>query len=510
MRFLTAAALLALVGSAVDAAPRRYQFDVTGDNTFQVYLSKAGTSTSTVLLGDLDQKDAPDTGAGIAIQTGWNTPARYTGLELDEGDVLSVYVQNIDAAANANDGTPLLTSGNPSAIVGRLREISGAAGTFIPGGNDIPTDEQWYCAYRVEGTNSHLGFEPQRLTGNANDWTFATLDVTNPANTWSLLSGQSFGSDKFNPATEISALGAANIWSQTGIPGPFGVSAITQGVPVDAALGLSTPYWIYGTDQLASGLLVHHGWCRYRVPAQGNIPTSPPAGGNGDPVFSGFQGQEFQFHGLPDEHFNLISSPHVQLNAHFVYLSAGKCDYNNTACWTHPGTYMDVMGFSIGESRVKVVAGSHAAGLRVWVNDAEISRHTTILSLSGNVTASLHYSHTGKLSIQTDLIDYTIHNSDMFMNLQAALKSSDLLKVGSTKHTVTDSYICHANAETHNHQLVEQTVAKKYPITSQLHGLIGQTWRNVKVCGRDWMGQVQDYVTESLFGNSYHYNHFKF
>ena len=44
----------------------------------------------------------------------------------------------------------------------------------------------------------------------------------------------------------------------------------------------------------------------------------------GDPQFSGFQGQSFQFHGLADEHFNLISTPSLQLNAHFVYLSSGK------------------------------------------------------------------------------------------------------------------------------------------------------------------------------------------
>jgi len=234
-----------------------------------------------------------------------------------------------------------------------------------------------------------------------------------------------------------------------------------------------------------------------------------PPGGSGDPVFSGFQGQHFQFHGLPDEHFNLVSSPDVQVNSHFVYLSSGKCDYNDTECYTHPGTYMDVLGFSVADAHVKVVAGTHAAGLRVWVNDAELQQGAHIGQLSANTTASLKYHHNGRLEINTEVINFEVVNSDMFMNIRAALNSHELLRVGSKKHTVTDAAICKTNSETHNHQLVEQTVSKKYPVTSQLHGLIGQTWRNVKVCGHDWMGTVQDYLVSDLFASDNHYNYFK-
>jgi hypothetical protein len=233
------------------------------------------------------------------------------------------------------------------------------------------------------------------------------------------------------------------------------------------------------------------------------------AGGHGDPVFAGFQGQEFQFHGLPDEHFNLVSSPDVQLNSHFVYLSSGKCDYNDTECFTHPGTYMDVLGLSVGESHVKMVAGTHEAGMRVWVNDMEIKRGAHINRLASNVTGSLRYHHNGKVDINTDVMGLQIVNSDMFFNIRAALKDEQLLRVGSTKHTVTDKAVCKTNSETHNHQLVESTVAKKYPVTTPLHGLIGQTWRNVLVCGRNWMGTVQDYLVSDLFASDNHYNYFK-
>jgi hypothetical protein len=234
-----------------------------------------------------------------------------------------------------------------------------------------------------------------------------------------------------------------------------------------------------------------------------------PPGSHGDPVFAGFQGQNFQFHGLPDEHFNLVSSPNVQLNSHFVYLSSGKCDYNDTECFTHPGTYMDVLGLSVADQHVKMVAGTHDAGMRIWVNDIELHRGAHIAALSSNITSSLKYHHNGRVEISTDIMSMEVVNSDMFFNIRAALNNQQLLKVGAKKHTVTDKAICHANSETHNHQLIESTVAKKYSVSTQLHGLIGQTWRNVKVCGKDWMGTVGDYLVSDLFATDNHYSYFK-
>jgi hypothetical protein len=231
-------------------------------------------------------------------------------------------------------------------------------------------------------------------------------------------------------------------------------------------------------------------------------------GVNGDPVFSGFQGQVFQFHGLPDEHFNLVSSPDVQLNAHFVYLSSGKCDYNDTECFTHPGTYMDILGFSVADTHIKLVAGTHEQGLRIWINDQEITRGTYIRAIT-NTTAYIKYHHNGHVEIRTEIMNFDITNSDMFMNIHVALNNRQLLHVGAIKHTVTDHKICRTNSDTHNHQLIESTVAAKYPVTIPLHGLIGQTWRNVKVCNRDWMGTTEDYIASDLFAKDYHYNYYK-
>jgi len=96
-----------------------------------------------------------------------------------------------------------------------------------------------------------------------------------------------------------------------------------------------------------------------------------------------------------------------------------------------------------------------------------------------------------------------------------------MLLAGRMKHTITDSAICshdkygHAKVNDgreelqHDHGMVEAALLKKYPMNWPMHGLIGQTWRNVLICGKHWMGGVQDYVVSSLFGHDYYYNFYK-
>jgi len=263
------------------------------------------------------------------------------------------------------------------------------------------------------------------------------------------------------------------------------------------------------------------------------ITTKGPNGGNGDPQFAGFQGQNFQFHGLADAPFNLISTPSMQLNAHFVYLSSGKCNFNNTVCFQHPGTYVDVLGFSIpstqGEVYVRAVAGSHEAGLRVWMGPSvsdmtEVHMHAHAHGIRWSMSndtadvAILRYTTFGEFTVETPLFTVNVVNSDYFFNMGMSLKSNELLKVGSIKHTVTDHKLCDVNSvgkhsgEGHSHsydRAVETAVAAKYPAAKglpQVHGLIGQTWRNVKVCSKEWMGNVQDYVVADLFSEDYVFN----
>jgi hypothetical protein len=253
---------------------------------------------------------------------------------------------------------------------------------------------------------------------------------------------------------------------------------------------------------------------------------------NGDPQFAGFHGQQFQFHGLADEVFNLISTPTMQLNSHFVYLSSGKCDYNQTMCWSHPGTYVDALGFTIpsakGDMQIKMVAGSHEKGLRVWMgpvggdmHEVHLGSHTAgfrwPISNDSSAVATLQYNVFGEASVHTPLLDIRVVNSDYFFNMEVSLLDQAILRAGAKKHTVTDREICHQDQNgqaqiehaEHQHGMVEAALMKKYHTDYPLHGLIGQTWRNVLVCGKHWMGAVNDYVVNSLFSDDYYFNYYK-
>lgn len=98
-----------------------------------------------------------------------------------------------------------------------------------------------------------------------------------------------------------------------------------------------------------------------------------PAAINGDPQFAGFHGQHFQVHGVPDESFALISTPDYYINSKFVYIATGSCTYNDTACYTHPGTYMSEIYVGMADTAVHVVAGPHHQGFSsVTVNGRQV------------------------------------------------------------------------------------------------------------------------------------------
>jgi len=71
------------------------------------------------------------------------------------------------------------------------------------------------------------------------------------------------------------------------------------------------------------------------------------------------QGQDFQVHGMPDEIFNMITYPNLQVNARFVYLSSGACHDNFTTCFAHPGTYISEEGIRLGSDKIHIQAGSY-------------------------------------------------------------------------------------------------------------------------------------------------------
>lgn len=249
----------------------------------------------------------------------------------------------------------------------------------------------------------------------------------------------------------------------------------------------------------------------------GAVFNGKPADTTGDPQFNGMQGQSYQFHGMADEVFSLLSYPDLQMNALFKFISSGTCNYNETVCWSHPGTYLGQIGIQYGaDSKILLQSGSHADGMRVFVNDKEVSagKHIHRFTAGNSSNAIMQYSSTSVVEINTDSMFIRIANSDYFFNIDFGLKNSQVLIAGTKPLHITGE-VCEIESRTPRSQLQADTkaiIAKKlketYP-AYPLHGLIGQTWRNAVYCGRYFEGSVDDYVTGGLFSNEHTFNYFK-
>jgi len=207
----------------------------------------------------------------------------------------------------------------------------------------------------------------------------------------------------------------------------------------------------------------------------------------GDPQIVGLQGQDFQVHGMPDEIFNMITYPNLQVNARFVYLSSGACHDNFTACFAHPGTYISEEGIRLGKDKIHVEAGSFKRGLTVSVNGKKVTEKNTKVKL-GSVEIVNHR----QVVIKTPIMAISISNSDKFLNQETSLFDQKLLDLGSERKTL----------------LVGESFHPEVP----LHGLQGQTWRNVEYpSGLDYEGSISDYhVTDgNLYGSKFVFNQFK-
>jgi len=214
------------------------------------------------------------------------------------------------------------------------------------------------------------------------------------------------------------------------------------------------------------------------------VRASPPI--IGDPQIVGLQGQDFQVHGIPDEIFNMITYPNLQVNARFAYLSSADCIDNYTACFAHPGTYISEEGIRLGSDKIHVRAGSAKKGLSVSVNGQRVSSSKTTLKL-GSVELLNHR----RLVLTTPIMSIMITNSDKFLNQETQLFDRKLLALGSERRVMADGEQFHSEVP--------------------LHGLQGQTWRNVEYpSGLDYEGSISDYhvVDGNLFGNNFVFNQF--
>jgi len=206
----------------------------------------------------------------------------------------------------------------------------------------------------------------------------------------------------------------------------------------------------------------------------------------GDPQIVGMQGQDFQVHGIPDEIFNMVSYPSLQVNARFTYLESAECVDNYTACFAHPGTYISEEGFRVGKDKVRVTAGTAKKGLTVSVNGKKTTSNVDLRQ--GAIEVVNHR----RVIVHTNVMKITVTNSDKFLNQELELNDDKLLALGNKRRSLKDNERFHAEVP--------------------LHGLQGQTWRNVEYpSGLDYEGSITDYhvVDGNLFGTDFVFNQFQ-
>jgi hypothetical protein len=204
-----------------------------------------------------------------------------------------------------------------------------------------------------------------------------------------------------------------------------------------------------------------------------------------DPEFIGFLGQKYEIHGVPNQVFNIITSPLVQYNAEFIYIGqksdyAAQCNATRTHPWTHAGTYLGRLGFmTVGGDKIEAQAGSCMTGIKsVSVNGKTMSVGDKIeLSSADSIAQSITFVNEFTLMMTLAEVELTLTNSDKFFNQEVAMTAYGEAKL-------------------------------------QMHGLLGQTWSPVthvtNGVRRVIEGTSSDYMIqdEDIFGSDFSFNRF--
>ncbi len=245
-------------------------------------------------------------------------------------------------------------------------------------------------------------------------------------------------------------------------------------------------------------------YCLYDGNSKNYKICSRNTGGVGDPEFTGLQLQNFQVHGVPDEFFNIITTSTLQVNANFHYMSIGKSDLNHTIGWTHPGTYMNKFGIMIGgDYKIELISHSHNEGMYIEINSESLGVDEPYFLDSDN--ESVYRQDKNVVIITTTEFIITIINADMFFNLEVALVDQKIVEVGKKFLKIGDS-LCNKPRGGENSP-IRLEVLKHYP-DLQMHGLVGQTWKNIDYCGNMFEGDITDYMTGGMYGTNFVYNYF--
>jgi len=152
----------------------------------------------------------------------------------------------------------------------------------------------------------------------------------------------------------------------------------------------------------------------------------------------------------------------------------------------HPGTYIVEVGIRVGNDKIHIKAGSFKKGLTVAINGQRVASGKHNVKLG-----SVHIMSHRRVVVSTPVVTLTISNSDKFLNQESALHDQKLLALGAERRVLVDGESFHSEVP--------------------LHGLQGQTWRNVEYAsGLDYEGSINDYhvVDGNLFGTDFVFNKF--
>ena len=180
------------------------------------------------------------------------------------------------------------------------------------------------------------------------------------------------------------------------------------------------------------------------------------AGGSavGDPLFSGFQGQSYQVHGIDGAVYNVLSQRSLSINGRFVFLDRGDCPVLSTGvqlltnCWSHAGSYFGALSFRTADGdRVVIEAGAARHGLAaITVNGRSVdlavaaAHHAPLAGTTAALSVTVLDSHS--VVVACGNYELRVDNSDRFLNL-ASVRVADWARL----------------------------VGEDQP-----HGLLGQTW----------------------------------
>jgi len=190
----------------------------------------------------------------------------------------------------------------------------------------------------------------------------------------------------------------------------------------------------------------------------------------------------------------------IFLNAQFTYLANGFCDYNDTTCFTHPGTYMGALYLGMVGASVKIVAGPHESGFHKVMFSDHVVQVGDYINLPVSNSSYVHLSSDRHITIHLeDTVTLSITNSDHFVNYHATLHDRNMLSFGARHLTIRDS----------NPSTVASSLAAHFP-SYPMHGLLGQTWRFVQYAEkRLYQGDVADYIVPALSRPEFAYSQYQ-